>query len=254
MRTESPPRGPIRRVAPQACGPLPPVTARETSPALSECRISTTASPTTCSPSTWCGRMVTGFLVMFMQAGFAMVETGMCRAKNAAHTIAMNFMIYPLGCLGFWVYGFAFGWGNWFNGPVPPGWYSSLGPGTSVLEPGHRDCREIRGPRHQRILPGLVGGRHGGSRAVLLHDGVHGHHGHHPHRRDGGTLGVEELRASTACGSRFRIASTRTGSGEAAGSLRAASTGTSATAPSTSPGQASCTAWEVSLPSRARSS
>jgi Amt family ammonium transporter len=80
--------------------------------------------------------MVTGFLVMFMQAGFAMVETGMCRAKNAAHTIAMNFMIYPLGCLGFWAYGFAFGWGNWFNGPVPPGWYSSLGPGTSVLNQG----------------------------------------------------------------------------------------------------------------------
>jgi Amt family ammonium transporter len=80
--------------------------------------------------------LVTGFLVMFMQAGFAMVETGMCRAKNASHTIAMNFMIYPLGCLGFWAYGFAFGWGNWFNGPVPPGWYSSLGPGTSVLNQG----------------------------------------------------------------------------------------------------------------------
>jgi Amt family ammonium transporter len=80
--------------------------------------------------------MVTGFLVMFMQAGFAMVETGMCRAKNASHTFAMNFMIYPLGCLGFWTYGFALGWGNWFNGPVPPGWYSSLGPGTSVLNSG----------------------------------------------------------------------------------------------------------------------
>jgi Amt family ammonium transporter len=80
--------------------------------------------------------MVTGFLVMFMQAGFALVETGMCRAKNASHTFSMNFMIYPLGCLGFWIYGFAFGWGNWFNGPVPPGWYSSLGPGTSVLNQG----------------------------------------------------------------------------------------------------------------------
>jgi Amt family ammonium transporter len=80
--------------------------------------------------------LVTGFLVMFMQAGFAMVETGMCRAKNAAHTFTMNFMIYPLGCLGFWAYGFAIGWGNWFNGPVAPGWYSSLGPGTSVLNSG----------------------------------------------------------------------------------------------------------------------
>jgi ammonium transporter, Amt family len=80
--------------------------------------------------------LIAGFLVMFMQAGFAMVETGLCRAKNAAHTIAMNFMIYPLGCIAFWAYGFALGWGNWFNGPVAPGWYSSLGPGTAVLNQG----------------------------------------------------------------------------------------------------------------------
>ena len=80
--------------------------------------------------------LITGFLVMFMQAGFMFVETGLCRAKNAAHTAAMNFMIYPLGCLAFWTYGFAIGWGNWWNGPVPPGWYASLGPGLSVLNGG----------------------------------------------------------------------------------------------------------------------
>ena len=80
--------------------------------------------------------LVAGFLVMFMQAGFMLVETGLCRAKNASHTSAMNLMIYPLGCLAFWVYGFAIGWGNWWNGPVPPGWYPSLGPGLSVLNEG----------------------------------------------------------------------------------------------------------------------
>ncbi|MFM8250301.1 MAG: ammonium transporter [Planctomycetota bacterium] len=80
--------------------------------------------------------MLAGFLVMFMQAGFAMVETGLTRAKNSAHTVAMNFMVYPLGCIAFWAYGFALGWGNWFNGPVPPGWYASLGPGLSVLNEG----------------------------------------------------------------------------------------------------------------------
>jgi Amt family ammonium transporter len=80
--------------------------------------------------------LIAGFLVMFMQAGFALVETGLCRAKNAAHTMSMNFMIYPLGCFAFWAYGFAIGWGNWFNGPVPPGWYASLGPGVSVLNSG----------------------------------------------------------------------------------------------------------------------
>jgi len=80
--------------------------------------------------------LVTGFLVMFMQAGFMFVETGLCRAKNASHTAAMNFLIYPLGGLGFFIYGFAIGWGNWWNGPVPPGWYPSLGPGLSVLNEG----------------------------------------------------------------------------------------------------------------------
>src|SRR6266850_7619790 len=80
--------------------------------------------------------LITGFLVMFMQAGFALVETGLCRAKNASHVMAMNFMIYPLGCFAFYAYGFALGWGNWWNGPVPQGWYASLGPGLSVLNGG----------------------------------------------------------------------------------------------------------------------
>ena len=80
--------------------------------------------------------LITGFLVMFMQAGFMFVETGLCRAKNSSHTAAMNLMIYPLGCLAFWVYGFALGWGNWYNAPVPGGWYSPVGPGTSQLTSG----------------------------------------------------------------------------------------------------------------------
>jgi Amt family ammonium transporter len=56
--------------------------------------------------------LVAGFLVMFMQAGFAMVEVGLTRAKNVAHTIAMNFLIYPLGMLGFYMVGFALMFGG----------------------------------------------------------------------------------------------------------------------------------------------
>jgi ammonium transporter, Amt family len=52
--------------------------------------------------------LIAGFLVMFMQAGFALVETGLIRAKNAAHTMSMNFMVYGLGMLGFFICGFAF--------------------------------------------------------------------------------------------------------------------------------------------------
>ncbi|HXY41231.1 MAG TPA: ammonium transporter [Vicinamibacteria bacterium] len=51
--------------------------------------------------------LLAAFLAVFMQAGFAMITTGFCRAKNAAHTVAMNFMIYPIGILGYWVCGFA---------------------------------------------------------------------------------------------------------------------------------------------------
>jgi ammonium transporter, Amt family len=51
--------------------------------------------------------LITGFLVMFMQAGFAMVESGLCRVKNANHTYMMNFMVYACGLFSYWIMGFA---------------------------------------------------------------------------------------------------------------------------------------------------
>jgi Amt family ammonium transporter len=50
--------------------------------------------------------LITGFLVMFMQAGFALVETGLTRAKNVAHTMGMNFLVYSIAIIGFWALGF----------------------------------------------------------------------------------------------------------------------------------------------------
>jgi Amt family ammonium transporter len=41
-----------------------------------------------------------------------MVEAGLTRAKNVAHTMAMNFLVYPLGMLGFFLTGFAFMFGG----------------------------------------------------------------------------------------------------------------------------------------------
>jgi Amt family ammonium transporter len=84
--------------------------------------------------------LVAGFLVMFMQAGFALVETGLVRAKNAAHTMSMNFLVYGLGMLGFYVCGFAFMCGGLngtaIGGPVTlggtPTLHSMLTVGSSV--------------------------------------------------------------------------------------------------------------------------
>ena len=70
--------------------------------------------------------LVAGFLVMFMQAGFAMVETGFTQAKNAGHTMAMNFMVYPLGMLGYWICGFALQMGG-------VGGVATLSGGTGLL-------------------------------------------------------------------------------------------------------------------------
>src|SRR3954463_10703981 len=56
--------------------------------------------------------LMAGFLVMFMQAGFALVETGFTRAQNVAHTMSMNFMVYAIGMLGFWICGYAFQMGG----------------------------------------------------------------------------------------------------------------------------------------------
>jgi ammonium transporter, Amt family len=56
--------------------------------------------------------LVTGFLVMFMQAGFALVEVGFTRAKNAMHTMSMNFMVYAIGIVGFFLVGFGIAFGG----------------------------------------------------------------------------------------------------------------------------------------------
>lgn len=62
--------------------------------------------------------LITGFLVMWMQAGFALVETGLTRAKNATNICMKNLLDYCFGSVAFWVVGFAmmFGDGGGFVG------------------------------------------------------------------------------------------------------------------------------------------
>lgn len=55
--------------------------------------------------------LLAGFLVFFMQAGFALVEVGFTRAKNVAHTMMMNMMVFCIGAIGYWICGFAFQFG-----------------------------------------------------------------------------------------------------------------------------------------------
>ncbi len=50
--------------------------------------------------------------VVFMQAGFALVETGLCRAKHAAHVASTNFAVFGLGFVGFFLIGFPLAFGG----------------------------------------------------------------------------------------------------------------------------------------------
>jgi Amt family ammonium transporter len=88
--------------------------------------------------------MIAGSLVFFMNAGFGMLETGFCRAKNAVNILAKNFIVFSISAIAFWAVGFALmfgdgngllGWSGWFllgpdnspaTGEVYSGIFSSL--------------------------------------------------------------------------------------------------------------------------------
>ncbi len=81
--------------------------------------------------------LLCGFLVMFMQVGFAMFETGFTRAKNAVNTMAMNLIIYPVGLFGFWTVGYALMMGGVSNWPSLAG-AGSVHHELSIVIDGHR--------------------------------------------------------------------------------------------------------------------
>lgn len=66
-----------------------------------------------------------GILVFWMQAGFAMVETGFTRAKNAGNIVMKNLMDFALGSLIYWVVGFGIMFGSDAAGVIGiPGFFA----------------------------------------------------------------------------------------------------------------------------------
>ncbi len=72
--------------------------------------------------------MVAALLVFFMQAGFATLEAGFCRAKNAGHIAWKNLVNLAISAIVFWSVGFAvaFGTGSGFAGSS--GWFMNVTP------------------------------------------------------------------------------------------------------------------------------
>ena len=63
--------------------------------------------------------LIAAFMVFFMQAGFAMVETGFTRAKNAVNIMMKNLMDFAMGSIAYWAIGFGIMFGvsatGWFG-------------------------------------------------------------------------------------------------------------------------------------------
>lgn len=66
--------------------------------------------------------LVAAFMVFLMQAGFAMVETGLTRAKNAVNIMMKNLMDFSVGSLSFWIIGFGI-----MFGASSTGWFGTSG-------------------------------------------------------------------------------------------------------------------------------
>lgn len=75
--------------------------------------------------------LVAAALVFFMQAGFAMVEAGFTRAKNAINIMMKNLMDFSIGSLAFWAVGFGL-----MFGATSTGWFGTNGFFLSDFSPG----------------------------------------------------------------------------------------------------------------------
>ena len=62
--------------------------------------------------------LIAAILVIFMNAGFAMVEAGMCRQKNAVNILTKNLIVFALAASAYWLIGYSLMYGS----AVIPGW------------------------------------------------------------------------------------------------------------------------------------
>ena len=76
--------------------------------------------------------LITGYLVLFMQVGFAFLVTGLTRAKNAGHMMMMNVAAFAIAFIAYFAVGFAFH----FGGVAPVANLGGLGPLSGIFPHG----------------------------------------------------------------------------------------------------------------------
>ncbi|NJL02697.1 MAG: ammonium transporter [Spirulinaceae cyanobacterium RM2_2_10] len=76
-------------------------------------------------------------LVIFMNAGFGMLETGFCRQKNAVNILSKNLIVFAIAVIAYWAFGFAFMYGADAGGFIGTSGFflASEDPGAYGLDP-----------------------------------------------------------------------------------------------------------------------
>ena len=125
--------------------------------------------------------LITGFLVLFMQVGFAFLVTGLTRAKNAGHMMMMNLSSFVIALLAYYTIGFAFQFGG-INLVAGTGNIGGTSPLNSLF--GHGSAGVIG--LHGFFLQSGNTLRRRGARVLPVPGRLHGDRGLHHHRRDRG--------------------------------------------------------------------
>lgn len=78
--------------------------------------------------------LMTGALVMWMAAGFAMLESGLVRAKNTTEILTKNIALYAVACTMYLIMGYTIMYGGSAGGYLPDSWFGNSISNASVAD------------------------------------------------------------------------------------------------------------------------
>ena len=93
--------------------------------------------------------IVGGSLVFFMNAGFAMLEAGLCQARNATNVLAKNLIVFCVSVFAFWIVGFGLMFGN------GNAWIGNTGFFFRAFAPPLRDSFDVGFDSLEVLYPGI---------------------------------------------------------------------------------------------------
>jgi Amt family ammonium transporter len=100
--------------------------------------------------------LIAGMLVFWMNAGFALVESGLCRSKNTVNILAKNFIVFAISTVSFWVLGFGlmFGDGNGFIGQSGL-WFASGADNSPALGAAYASMNPFSTAKYEGVYGAL---------------------------------------------------------------------------------------------------